>query len=142
MSNALEPRASVCIFTLGDRLGPTEFSAYLAELDRCIERGTPFAMLIDGSHPKLALAELSPRPWQVERIAALGRLHRGAAFVAGSMTHERIRALYVLQPPGVPYGFFAATAEALEWAHGALDGAPRSTISRRKTQPIMTAISS
>ncbi|HLT36219.1 MAG TPA: hypothetical protein VK034_08035, partial [Enhygromyxa sp.] len=91
--------------------------------------------------PELEVAELPPRSWQQSRAVAIGKLHRGIAFVTGRMTHDRVRALYALQPPGVPYGFFASVEEAREWARGALEGTNSSTMSRRKTQPMMAAIS-
>lgn len=142
MSNALESGESISLFVLGGRLGRVEFSNYLVELDRCIERGTPFAMIVDGSSPELELAELPSRSWQQSRATAIGKLHRGIAFVTGRMTHDRVRALYALQPPGVPYGFFADVGEAREWARSALDGTSSTAISRRKTQPMMSAIKS
>jgi hypothetical protein len=140
MSSALEFRESISLFVLGSRLGRAEFSNYLTELDRCIERGTPFAMIIDGSSPELEIVELPPRSWQQARATAIGTLHRGVAFVTGPMTHDRVRALYALQPPGVSYGFFNSVSEAREWARGALDGTARATMSRRKTQPMMSAV--
>jgi hypothetical protein len=140
MSNALESREPISLFVLSGRLGRVEFSNYLAEIDRCIERGTPFAMIIDGSSPKLELDELPSRGWQQSRAAALSMLHRGVAFVTGPMTHERVRALYALQPPGVSYGFFANVSEARDWARSALDGSHRAAIGRRKTSPMLTAI--
>ncbi|MFO7566995.1 MAG: hypothetical protein R6X02_30400 [Enhygromyxa sp.] len=140
MSNALESRESISLFVLGERLGQAEFSRYLAELDRCIERGTPFAMIVDGSSPKLEIVELPPRSWQRSRATAIAKLHRGVAFVAGGMTHDRVRALYALQPPGVLYGFFASVDEAREWARGALEGTSVSVMSQRKTQPLMSVV--
>jgi hypothetical protein len=139
MSNALESREPISLFVLGERLGRVEFSNYLAELDRCLERGTPFAMIVDGSSPMLEIVELPARSWQLSRAAALAKLHRGIAFVTGPMSHDRVRALYALQPPGVLYGFFASVDEARDWARGALEGTSISMMSRRKTQPILTA---
>jgi hypothetical protein len=141
MSNALEPRESISLFVLGGRLGRSEFNDYLAELDRGLGRGSPFAMIVDGSSPQLEIAELPARSWQLSRATAIAELHRGIAFVTGPMTHDRVRALYALQPPGVPYGFFASVEEAREWARSALEGTALSTISRRKTQPMMSAVS-
>jgi hypothetical protein len=140
MSNSLESREPISLFVLGDRLGRVEFNNYLAELDRCIGHGEPFAMVIDGSSPSLEIVELPPRSWQQTRAAAIGTMHRGVAFVTGPMTHDRVRALYALQPPGVPYGFFGDVAEARDGARGALDGSPRAAIGRRKTEPMMPAI--
>jgi hypothetical protein len=139
MSNSLDPREPISLFVLGGRLGRVEFSNYLAELDRCIERGTPFAMIIDGSSPSLEIVELPARNWQQTRATAFGTLHRGVAFVTGPMTHDRVRALYALQPPGVSYGFFTNVSEAHDWARSALDGSARAA-SRRKTEPMMTAV--
>ncbi len=138
MSNATNSRESVSLFVLGERLGRVEFSRYLAELDRRIERDEAFVMIVDGSNAALEIAELPRRNWQQARATAIAKLHRGVAFVTGPMTHDRVRALYALQPQGVPYGFFGDMDEAREWAHGALDGAPPSRISQRKTQPLMT----
>ena len=137
MSNSLEPREPISLFVLGGRLGRAEFSNYLAELDRCIERATPFAMIIDGSSPYLEIVEFPTRSWQQSRATAIGLLHRGVAFVTGPMTNERVRALYALQPPGVPYGFFANVLEARDWARSALYGSGRVASSRRKTEPMM-----
>lgn len=136
MSNALESRGSISLFVLGARLGRDEFGHYLAELDRRLEAGTPFAMIVDGSSPELEIVELPPRSWQQSRAMAIGKLHRGIAFVTGRMTHDRVRALYALQPPGVLYGFFASVDEAREWARGALEGTSITVMGRRKTQPI------
>lgn len=140
MSSALEAREPISLFVLGGRLGRVEFNNYLAELDRCIADGKPFTMIIDGSSPELELVELPSRRWQQPRAAAIGTLHRGVAFVTGRMTYDRVRALYALQPPGVPYGFFANVAEARDWARSALDGSPRSAIGRRPTEPMMNPV--
>lgn len=138
MSNSFESREPISLFVLGGRLGRVEFSHYLAEIDRCIERGAPFAMVIDGSCPTLEIVELPSRSWQHSRAVALATLHRGVAFVTGPMTHDRVRALYALQPPGVSYGFFANVSEARDWARSALDKTPRATISRRQTAPMLS----
>lgn len=140
MSNSLELGEPISLFVLGNRLGRVEFSNYLAELDRCIGRGAPFVMIIDGSDPNLEIVELPARNWQQSRIAAISTLHRGVAFVTGPMTQDRVRALYAMQPPGVSYAFVADLAEARDWARSALDGSARSAIARRKTEPMMTAV--
>lgn len=142
MSDVLTPRESIAIFVVGDRLGPVEFKRYLAELDRNIEGGAPFVMVIDGSSAALAVEQLPARSWQLSRAMAIGKLHRGVAFVTGRMTHDRVRALYALQPPGVPYAFFSELKEAREWARDTLEGAPRAMSSERKTMPFMTVADS
>ncbi len=137
MSNALESRESVSLFVLGERLSRAEFDRYLAELDRRLDGCEPFVMIVDGSNPELSIAELPPRTWQQTRAMAIAKFHRGVAFVTGPMTHERVRALYAMQPPGVPYGFFGDVHEAREWARSALEGHAPARNNRRKTQPLM-----
>jgi len=142
MSHVSQPRESISFFSLGERLGKVELAAYLAELDRNIERGAAFAMIVDGSRFAPAHNEPPSRTWQLSRAAAIGKLHRGVAFVTGTMTHDRVRALCALQPPGVPYAFFAQVAEAKDWVEGALEAAPLSRISERKTVPFMAVVES
>ena len=140
MSNVRETRESVTLFVLGARLGRDEFANYLRILDDALATDEPFAMVVDGSEPALEVAELPNKRWQLSRAVAIGKLHRGIAFVTGAMTHERVQALYALQPPGVPYAFFKDRTEAIEWAHAACDfeGATQ----ERKTVPVMSAIGS
>lgn len=141
MSKVPEIRESVSVFVLGGQLGKDEFADYLRLLDAALATGKPFAMIVDGSGPELQhFVPPNPR-WQLERAAAIGKLHRGIAFVTGTMTRERVRALYALQAPGVPYAFFGERDEALAWADEALDGERRSSAGRRKTVPMMNAVS-
>jgi hypothetical protein len=133
MANVREIGETVAMFELGGPLGPDEFSAYLRQLDVSIAGGRPFAMVVDGSHPALELATQPNKRWQLTRAAAIGQLHRGIAFVTGTMTRERVQALYALQPPGVPYAFFSDRDEAIEWARAAIDGDRKATLEDRKT---------
>jgi hypothetical protein len=132
---------SVSVFVLGGRLGEDEFASYLRSLDANLARGKPFAMVVDGSAPGLGIVEVPNQRWQLSRAQAIGQLHRGIAFVTGTMTRERVRALYALQPPAVPYGFFNERADAMVWAQAALDGEHKVAMGARKTQPLMRATS-
>ena len=134
----LGPRQSVVVFALDQRLGRVEFADYLARLDDCLDRGEPFAMVVDGGDPQLEIGELPGRHWQLPRARKIGMLHRGVAFVAGRMDSERVRALNAMQPPGVPYAFFAEREEALEWARAAVEGL-RDAAPDRKTRPLLAA---
>jgi hypothetical protein len=140
MSNVRETRESVSLFVLGARLGRDEFANYLRNLDDALASDEPFAMVVDGSEPTLEVVELPNKRWQLSRAVAIGKLHRGIAFVTGTMTRERVQALYALQPPGVPYAFFTDRAEAIEWAHAAVDSEGKTE--QRKTVPVMTAVGS
>jgi hypothetical protein len=140
MSNVRETRESVSLFLLDGRLGRDEFAEYLRTLDAALAADEPFAMVVDGSSPTLEVVEVPNKRWQLSRAAAIGKLHRGVAFVTGTMTRERVQALYALQPPGVPYAFFTDRAEAIEWAHAAVEAQPGMT-GERKTVPLMTALS-
>ncbi len=126
-------------FDLGARLGRDEFADYLRTLDTALAADKPFAMVVDGSHPTLTVVEPPNKRWQLSRAVAIGKLHRGIAFVTGTMTRERVQALYALQPPGVPYAFFTDRNEAIEWAHAAVDAESKAA-GQRKTVPLMTAI--
>lgn len=140
MSNVRETRESVSLFVLGGRLGREEFADYLRSLDAAIASDEPFAMVVDGSSPSLEVVEVPNKRWQMSRATAIGKLHRGVAFVTGTMTRERVQALYALQPPGVPYAFFTDRAEAIEWARTIVD-AKLNADGERKTVPLMTALS-
>jgi hypothetical protein len=140
MSNVRETRESVSLFVLGARLDRDEFANYLRYLDSALEADEPFAMVVDGSEPMLEVVEMPNKRWQLSRAVAIGKLHRGIAFVTGSMTRERVQVLYALQPPGVPYAFFTDRTEAIEWAHATVDA--EGTTEQRKTVPVMTAINS
>ncbi len=133
-------RDSVSVFVLQGSLGKDEFAGYLRNLDAKLNAGQPFAMVVDGSDPELDVIEIPNSRWQLKRARAIGHLHRGIAFVAGTMTRERMRGLYALQPPGVPYGFFNGREEAIAWAQGALDREHKAQMSRRKTVPFMPAV--
>jgi hypothetical protein len=139
MSNLIETRGSVSLFVLSGRLGRDEFAEYLRNLDASLAAELPFAMVVDGSDPKLEVVETPNKRWQLSRAVAIGKLHRGIAFVTGTMTRERVQALYALQPPGVPYAFFTDRGEALEWARAVVD-AERRTVGQRQTVPMMNAI--
>jgi hypothetical protein len=141
MSNVRETSESVSLFVLGARLGSDEFATYLRNLDDALAGEEPFAMVVDGSDPRLEVVDPPNKRWQLSRAIAIGKLHRGIAFVTGSMTRERVQALYALQPPGVPYAFFTDRTEAIEWAHAAVDG-ERRAVGQRQTVPLMTAVSS
>jgi hypothetical protein len=141
MSNLLKTRESVSLFVLGGRLGRDEFADYLRNLDAALATDEPFAMVVDGSDPKLELVDPPNKRWQLSRAVAIGKLHRGIAFVTGTMTRERVQALYALQPPGVPYAFFTDRGEAVEWARAVIDG-ERRTVGQRQTVPLMNAINS
>jgi hypothetical protein len=140
MSNLLKTRESVSVFVLGARLGRDEFADYLRNLDAALATDEPFAMVVDGSDPTLELVDPPNKRWQLSRAVAIGKLHRGIAFVTGTMTRERVQALYALQPPGVPYAFFTDRGEAVEWARAVIDG-ERRTVGQRQTVPLMNAIS-
>jgi hypothetical protein len=142
MSNMRKTRDSVSVFMLGARLGKAEFADYLRCLDTALDAGEPFAMVIDATSPEFETAEAPNPRWQLKRAATIGKLHRGIAFVTGTMTRERVRALYALQPPGVPYAFFGERAEAVAWAREALDGEERTAIGERKTVPLMNVVQS
>ena len=131
-------RESVSVFVLGGSLGKAEFANYLTDLDAHLAKAKPFVMIVDGTAPELELIEFPNRRWQTKRAAAIGQFHRGIAFVTGTMTRERVRALYALQPPAVPYAFFTEMSEAVAWANRALDGERRQVVSQRKTQPLMS----
>ena len=131
---------SVSVFVLGGCLGEDEFASYLRSLDANLAKGKPFAMVIDGSAPGLGIVEVPNQRWQLSRAQAIGQLHRGIAFVTGTMTRDRVRALYALQPPAIPYAFFNERAEAMVWAQAALDGEQKVALSSRKTQPLMRAL--
>jgi hypothetical protein len=141
MSNLLKTRESVSVFVLGARLGRDEFADYLRNLDAALATDEPFAMVVDGSDPTLELVDPPNKRWQLSRAVAIGKLHRGIAFVTGTMTRERVQALYALQPPGVPYAFFTDRGEAVEWARAVIDG-ERRTVGQRQTVPLMNAINS
>ena len=138
MSN--ETRESVLVFVLGARLARDEFAEYLRDLDGALATNKPFAMVVDGSDPKLEVIDPPNSRWQLSRAVAIGKLHRGVAFVTGTMTRERVQALYALQPSGVPYAFFTDRAEAIEWAQAAVEGEHK--VGQRPTVPVMTAVSS
>lgn len=140
MSNVRDNLESVSVFELGARLGRDEFTNYLRNLDDALASEQPFAMVVDGSDPALDVVEQPNRRWQLSRAVAIGKLHRGIAFVTGTMTRERVQALYALQPPGVPYAFFTDREEAIEWARAAVDA--EGNTQQRKTVPVMTAIGS
>lgn len=129
------------MFVLGARLGRDEFEEYLRNLDAALAGEEPFAMVVDGSDPKLEVVETPNKRWQLSRAIAIGKLHRGIAFVTGSMTRERVQALYALQPPGVPYAFFTDRLEAIEWAHAVVED-ERKAVGQRQTVPLMNAVSS
>jgi hypothetical protein len=139
MSNVRETRESVSIFVLGDQLGREEFAEYLRTLDAALAADESFAMVVDGSSTTLEVVEVPNKRWQLSRAVAIGKLHRGVAFVTGAMTRERVQALYALQPPGVPYAFFTDRAEAIEWARTVVDSESQAT-GQRKTVPVMSAI--
>lgn len=141
MSNVRETSESVSLFVLGARLGRDEFEEYLRNLDAALAGEEPFAMVVDGSDPKLEVVETPNKRWQLSRAIAIGKLHRGIAFVTGSMTRERVQALYALQPPGVPYAFFTDRLEAIEWAHAVVED-ERKAVGQRQTVPLMNAVSS
>ncbi|PRQ04280.1 hypothetical protein ENSA5_09290 [Enhygromyxa salina] len=134
MSSAPE---SVSVFVLRARLGKAEFTDYLKRLDARIAAGEPFVMVVDSTEPEFEVVEVPNRKWQLERARAIGQLQRGIAFVTSTMTRDRVRALYALQPPGVPYAFFNEADEALAWAAAALDDQREVAISQRETRPIM-----
>jgi hypothetical protein len=138
MSNLFETRGSVSLFVLSGRLGRDEFAAYLRDLDAALAADKPFAMVVDGSDPQLEVVEPPNKRWQLSRAVAIGKLHRGIAFVTGTMTRERVQALYALQPPGVPYAFFTDRTEAIEWAQAAVDGEHKA-VGQRQTVPLMNA---
>jgi hypothetical protein len=139
MSNVFETRESVSLFVLSGRLGRDEFADYLRNLDAALAADEPFAMVVDGSDPKLEVVDPPNKRWQLSRAVAIGKLHRGIAFVTGTMTRERVQALYALQPPGVPYAFFTDRGEAIEWAQAVVDG-ERRTVGQRQTVPLMNAV--
>jgi hypothetical protein len=139
MSNVRETNESVSVFVLGARLGRDEFAEYLRNLDGALAGDEPFAMVVDGSDPKLEVVDPPNKRWQLSRAVAIGKLHRGIAFVTGSMTRERVQALYALQPPGVPYAFFTDLTEAIEWAHAVVEG-ERKAVGQRQTVPLMNAV--
>lgn len=140
MSNVRETGETVSLFVIGARLGSDEFAEYLRNLDAALASDKPFAMVVDGSEPKLEVEPPNKR-WQLSRAIAIGKLHRGIAFVTGSMTNERVQALYALQPPGVPYAFFTDRTEAIEWAHAVVNSEHKA-VGQRQTVPLMTALSS
>lgn len=129
------------MFVLGARLGRDEFADYLRNLDVALATDEPFAMVVDGSDPKLEVVEPPNKRWQLSRAMQIGKLHRGIAFVTGSMTRERVQALYALQPPGVPYAFFTDRSEAIEWARTVVEG-ERKAVGQRQTVPLMSALRS
>ena len=138
MSSVRESR--VALFEIGEALDERVFADYLAMLDARIQAGQPFAMVVDASSSGIALT-CRPNPrWQLKRAEPLGRLHRGIAFVTGTMTRERMQAFYALQAPGVAYAFLATREEALAWAQSAIDGERKAAISERKTVPFMPAV--
>jgi hypothetical protein len=139
MSNVFETRESVSLFVLSGRLGRDEFADYLRNLDAALAADEPCAMVVDGSDPKLEVVDPPNKRWQLSRAVAIGKLHRGIAFVTGTMTRERVQALYALQPPGVPYAFFTDRGEAIEWAQAVVDG-ERRTVGQRQTVPLMNAV--
>jgi hypothetical protein len=139
MSNVFETRESVSVFVLSGQLGREEFAAYLHKLDAALAANEPFAMVVDGSDPQLEVVDPPNKRWQLSRAVAIGKLHRGVAFVTGTMTRERVQALYALQPPGVPYAFFSDRGEAIEWARAVVEG-ERRTIGQRQTVPMMNAV--
>jgi hypothetical protein len=141
MSNLRESGESVSLFLLGARLGRDEFADYLRNLDAALAADAPFAMVVDGSDPSLEVIDPPNKRWQLSRAVAIGKLHRGIAFVTDAMTRERVQALYALQPPGVPYAFFTDRAEAIEWARAVVDAEGKAA-GQRKTVPLMTAIGS
>ena len=140
MASALNSRGTVSLFEIGDALNKRMFDEYLSLLDRNIEEAEPFSMVIDGSSPGLALDCTPDRRWQLMRAQPLGQLHRGIAFVTGTMTRERMQALYAMQVPGVPYAFLPTREEALTWAQTAVRGEEKKALSRRKTVPFMAAV--
>lgn len=127
------------MFEVGDSLSHEVFDEYLRILDGALERGKPFVMVVDGSAPPLSLDCRPNRRWQLQRAARCGETHRGIAFVTGTMTRERMQALYAMQIPGVAYAFLPTREQALEWARGAIDGDKKQAVSQRKTA-VMQAI--
>jgi hypothetical protein len=141
MSNVRETGETVSLFVVGARLGSDEFAEYLRNLDAALAGDQPFAMVVDGSDPRLEVVEPPNKRWQLSRAIGIGKLHRGIAFVTGSMTRERVQALYALQPPGVPYAFFTDRTEAIEWAHAVVNSEHKA-VGQRQTVPLMNALSS
>lgn len=129
------------MFEIGDSLSKEVFDDYLRVLDGALEGGKPFSMVVDGSSPPLHLT-CSPNPrWQLQRASACGERHRGIAFVTGTMTRERMQALYAMQVPGVAYAFLPTREEALEWARSAIGPAKQGEdVSERKTVPFMQPV--
>jgi hypothetical protein len=52
------------------------------------------------------------------------------------MSHDRVRALGILQPPGVPYAFVDTRTEAQECVQPWLDALPNEVRTRQPTMPI------
>jgi len=133
--------SGVALFELGEALDDQGFADYLAALDRRIEAGEAFSMVIDGTRVQSSPLCRPDRRWQLQRAEALGRLHQGIAFVAGTMTRERMQVFSAMQAPGVAYAFLASRDEALAWAQRAVDGEPEAALNERKTVPFMPAVS-
>ncbi len=141
-------REQVVTIELRGPFGGFEFAGYLARLDALLERGEPFAMVIDGSKFEPAFRSLPSREWGLARTKELQALHRGIVFVVGDrsdaegarLSSEDIRALCTMQPPGVPYAFVESRDEAIECACGWLDAVPVAIRGQQPTMPMMIAV--
>lgn len=142
MATALKSRSLIVTIELRGPFGGLEFTNYLARLDQLLDAGEPFAMIVDGSRLEPKLQAAPSREW-LTRAKKLQALHRGVAFVIGPrspedvLSHDRVRALCILQPPGVPYAFVDTRSEAQECVQSWLDALPAEIRTRQPTMPIM-----
>ena len=137
MAKALELRTAIVTLDVRGPFGKEEFKGYLALLDRLIERGEPFVLVVEGSEIEPRFPVVPTREWIRTRAWAIQQLQRGIAFVQGpQIDGERIRMLCSMQPPGIPYAFVDSMPEAVELATGWLDAEPLAVRNRRPTMPM------
>jgi hypothetical protein len=137
MAKVLELRTAIVTLDVRGPFGKEEFKGYLALLDRLLERGEPFVLVVEGSEIEPRFPVVPPGQWIRTRAWAIQQLQRGIAFVQGpQIDGERIRMLCSMQPPGIPYAFVDSMSEAIELATGWLDAEPLAVRNRRPTMPM------
>ena len=137
MAQALELRTAIVTLDVRGPFGNEEFKGYLAFLDRVLERGEAFVLVVDGSAIEPRFPVQPTREWVRTRAWGIQALQRGIAFVKGpDVDGERLRMLCAMQPPGIPYAFVDSLDEAVELATDWLDVESASVRTRRPTMPM------
>ncbi len=118
---------TVVVTFVGDA-SPADFEGYLAALDRLLERGEPYALILDAS------TQLNTPRAQRERQALwlkvnhdrIERLSRGTAFVLTSPVMRMVlSAILVLQRLPTRHEVFPTLSAARAWTAAQLRAAPR-----------------